>query len=300
MVGAVDGAETFHLLMLWHAYLSLGGHGEVLITTEVVVAAVEGEVVVVLVGDLSARHPGIDGDAVFFLAGLIVEGCLGGELLRVVVDVGTEELLLEGAGVLVFFIALHADVGEQQGDAEWVFLHVVVIPHGFHRLVGLQTAGEVGAAIDVGNVLVEGADDVQLMSEAFVAQLQGVVRHGGHRPVVAAEDALVVVGQRLSSDLCKEPVLRVEVDPCLVDVEAVGLVAAPHTTVLCGGMGYEAGPLVADAEQCSGNDEGGLVVGALFVGQSALAQLTAREEVQVDDEFVLLGGLCRIGRRSNG
>lgn len=53
-------------------------------------------------------------------------------------------------------------------------------------------------------------------------------------------------------------------------------------------MGNEAGPLVADAEQCSGNDEGGLVVGALFVGQSAFAQLTAREEVQVDDEFVLL------------
>ena len=43
-----------------------------------------------------------------------------------------------------------------------------------------------------------------------------------------------------------------------------------------------------------------MVVGAFFVGQSAFAQLTTREEVQVDDEFVLLGGLCRVGRRSNG
>ena len=137
MVRTVDGTESSHFVVVCNANPSLGRYGEILVATQVVVAGIERPLVVELIARLQAGHPCADGYSVFFLSHLVVEGCLGSQVLGMKVDVGTQKLLLVGAGVLVEVAVLQSHVHEHGRYAERKAWHVVVIPQRLHCLVGL-------------------------------------------------------------------------------------------------------------------------------------------------------------------
>ena len=97
---------------------------------------------------------------------------------------------------------LHADIHRQQRQAKGSGVEVVVVPSSLHGLVGEGAAGVVAGSVGhIFLVLVVGKDKVCLVAAAFKAQLKGVVGGAVHGPVVGTYDALVVVGERLSSCL---------------------------------------------------------------------------------------------------
>ena len=191
---------------------------------------------------------------------------------------------------------LHTDIHRQQRQTKGCGVEVVVVPCGLHGLVGEGTAGVVAGAVGhVLLVLVVGKDKVRFVSAAFKAQFKGVVGGAVHGPVVGTYDALVVVGERLSSCLQEDAVACEAFCPCRIYVKGCAASLSPDAGLaeinLCGEIRlieaqYEAGASQHEvgmvAESCLGLDS----------GESAVADFTAGHELEVGGEAIVrVGGL---------
>ena len=124
----------------------------------------------------------------------------------------------------------------------------MLVPKGLHVFVRLRALGVEGTAYFSFVVLVKGEDEMKFVLFVLIPQFQGVVITAGDVPVQSAEDAFVIVDERLASELGKEAVSEVELCPGLVQDETAVLVdrrvLSPDAYVLCGKADREVLPLV--------------------------------------------------------
>ena len=175
-------------------------------------------------------------------------------------------------------------------------MEVVVVPCGLHGFVGEGTAGVVAGAVGhVLLVLVVGKDKVRFVSAAFKAQFKGVVGGAVHGPVVGTYDALVVVGERLSSCLQEDAVACEEFCPCLIYVKGCATSLSPDAGLAEVNSGGEIGLLKAQNEAGASQHKVGVVPESclgLDSRESAVADFTAGHELEVGGEAIVrVGGL---------
>ena len=137
----------------------------------------------------------------------------------------------------------------------------MLIPKGLHVLVRLRALGVEGAAYFSFVVLVKGEDEMKFVLFVLITQFQGVVITASDVPVQSAEDAFIVVDERLASELGKEAVSEVELCPGLVQDETAVLVdlriLSPDAYVLCGKTDRQVLPLVIHGKAGTVIDEAG-------------------------------------------
>ena len=165
-----------------------------------------------------------------------------------------------------------------------------------HHLIGLRTIDVVGATCDILCILVEGKDTMNFVPVAFKAKLEDIVGKCCHRPVVGTDDAFIVVGKDLASHLCKEAVLRGQLGPCFVEIEASLAALPPDAAMLGSHFGFDVRTFVAQRQACSFHEE---LSAVLFCSlcEAAKAHLASTKHVQVHVDlilqFVLLCKSCR-------
>ena len=142
------------------------------------------------------------------------------------------------------------------------------------------------ATTDVLRILVEAEYRMNLVSEAFIAELQDVVRVRSHRPIVGTNDAFVVVGKHLPSHLGKEAVLCSQLCPCLIEIEAALVALSPNSTMLGSHLCLDVGTLVTYRQTCSLQKELGTIILSAF-SETAESHLATPQHIQVYVELVL-------------
>ena len=175
MVGTEDRIESPYFVMPHHADHPFGGHIEVLVTTQVVITSIDSHFIIRHILQFATGHPSAETQSILLFTHLIVECQFGRQLLRLIAQISTYQLLIVRTGIGVIKITLHADVHAQQGDAEWHLGYIIVIPQGFHGFVGLYSACKVVAAVHVLDILVVGTHQVDLMSFLLKSQNKRIV-----------------------------------------------------------------------------------------------------------------------------
>ena len=89
---------------------------------------------------------------------------------------------------------------------------------------------------------------MRLVAITFIAHSSHVVRLGCHCKVVRTNNALVIIRQRHTTQLCKETILGGDLCPALIKIERLIATRPPYRLVLDHSMHLQSLPLVVRVE----------------------------------------------------
>ena len=149
---------------------------------------------------------------------------------------------------------------------------------------------------------------MQLITIAFIAHTQHVVRGGSHCEVVGADDSLIVVGQGDAPHLSEDSHLGRQLHPAFIEIQRTVSIHAPYGIILYNGMCLQQGrpfprcviltpPFKIDNQSCTSLQETGTVLYGCLVthlsGQASRQQLAVGQEIQTHVQLVQLRRVVR-------
>lgn len=140
---------------------------------------------------------------------------------------------LSGFGITSFLTQIHG----QHRKFHRCRCEIIMIPQGLHIFIKFGLAAVIICSAYQGLViLVESKDTIQLMPSMSVAYFQGIMIAPCHVPVQSSQNALIIIHQRLPSQLHEPRVIQMECSPSLVQYKTPVFVnqrILPHTPTCC-------------------------------------------------------------------